>query len=140
MFIIWTMILYWIHRVAHSIDFLKKFHLDHHRYVNRIGSKSRWELNNLLLYNDTRYSTIDLWLTEVIPTFLFSLITGHWWIFFLYYVWAAFLQEYLEHKKGVNVPFFTFGDWHLKHHRHYDKNYGLFFPLWDKVFGTEIKV
>lgn len=139
-FLSWTLLLYWVHRIAHSMKFLKKFHLDHHRFISRNGnSKSKWNINNLFLYNDSTYSTIDLWITEVIPTFLFALATGHWWIFLFYYIWAACFQEFLEHKKGINLPFFTFGDWHLIHHRNFNSNYGLFFPLWDIVFRTNIK-
>lgn len=136
-FFFWTLILYWLHRLSHSLKFLKQYHLDHHRFIFKNGNtKSKWHVNNLLLYNDSMHSTIDLWLTEVIPTFLFALITGHWWIFVFYYVWAAFFQEFLEHKKGLNLLPFTFGDWHLVHHRNFNYNYGLFFPIWDIVFRT----
>ena len=91
------------------------------------------------MFNDDWPSTIDLWITEVIPTVIFSWITGQWWITVFYYLWAAFLQEPLEHKRGLNLPLLTCGDWHLKHHIRPDKNFGLFFPVWDKIFGTESK-
>jgi sterol desaturase/sphingolipid hydroxylase (fatty acid hydroxylase superfamily) len=136
-FLSWTLLLYWIHRITHSVDCVKKYHLDHHRYINtNQGSKSKWEFNNLFLFNDNKNSTIDLWITEVIPTIIFCYITTAWWIFLFYYVWAAIFQETLEHKNSFNFLWFTAGAWHLEHHKNYKKNYGLFIPIWDIIFNT----
>jgi sterol desaturase/sphingolipid hydroxylase (fatty acid hydroxylase superfamily) len=127
--------LYWIHRIVHRTLVIKHWHWDHHTYITKNGNQG-WQWNNILLFNDTWRSTLDLYVTEVIPTLLFSLMTEQWWIFLFYYVWAAFFQEELEHNKNLNIPFFTSGKWHLVHHRHPNKNYGLFFPIWDIVFRT----
>ena len=136
-FFLWTFVLYWIHRIGHKTPYVKEFHRHHHVYV--IKTITGWHWNNLFLFNDDWPSTIDLWFTEVIPTIIFSWITGQWWIAIFYYVWAAFLQEPLEHRRGFNLPLLTCGEWHLKHHRRPDKNFGLFFPVWDRIFGTELK-
>lgn len=138
-FFAWTFILYWIHRIGHKIPHIKKWHWDHHSYIVRNGSPS-WQWNNLLLFNDTWISTLDLYVTEVIPTLLFSWITGQWWIFIFYYMWAAAPQVVLEHSKKLDFPLLTAGRWHLIHHRHPNKNYGLFFPIWDILFGTYKRV
>jgi sterol desaturase/sphingolipid hydroxylase (fatty acid hydroxylase superfamily) len=132
--------LYWIHRLGHTVPFLRKYHADHHRFINRLKNKSKWEFNNLFLYNDTTKSTVDLWLTEVIPTLIFCFVTEQWWIAVLYYGWAALLQEYLEHNDKINVPVFTFGKWHLLHHKDPTKNFSLIFPLWDRIFKTNKEV
>jgi len=134
-FLTWTLLLYCIHRIAHKVKFIKKFHNAHHVYVIKFGSPG-WKLHNIILYTDDVPSTIDLYITEVIPTFIFSLITNQWWIFILYYIWAAFLQEELEHRKGLNLPLLTSGAWHLIHHKKANKNFGLFLPIWDILFGT----
>jgi sterol desaturase/sphingolipid hydroxylase (fatty acid hydroxylase superfamily) len=136
-FFTWTFVLYWIHRIGHRTPIIKDFHRHHHVYVNK--NITTWHWNNLFLFNDDWPSTIDLWITEVIPTLLFSLITNQWWISIFYYIWAAFLQEPLEHRRGLNLPLLTCGSWHLKHHNRPDKNFGLFFPVWDRIFGTELK-
>jgi sterol desaturase/sphingolipid hydroxylase (fatty acid hydroxylase superfamily) len=128
--------LYWIHRLAHKIPILLKYHADHHLFINKTGKKSKWEFNNIFLFNDTKKSTIDLWISEVVPTIIFSIITGEWFIFLFYYIWAAFFQEYLEHNDHVNVPLFSFGRWHLVHHKIPNNNFGLFFPVWDIIFKT----
>ena len=135
-FLLWTFCLYWIHRLAHRVPFANKFHQDHHLYINRNGG-TKWHWNNLFLYNDTWKSTVDLWITEVIPTLIFSAVTGHWWVSIFYYFWAALLQEVIEHNPKFDwYPLLTSGKWHLVHHRHQRKNYGLFIPLWDKLFNT----
>jgi lathosterol oxidase len=132
-FFTWTLLLYWIHRIAHVIPVLRDIHLDHHRFV--LNNDTSWHWSNLFLFNDTWISTLDLWLSEVIPTLLFSLVTGQWWISVFYYVWAAFIQETIEHNKNFNIPILTSGKWHMIHHRS-EQNYGLFTALWDKVFRT----
>ena len=133
-FLLWTLMLYWIHRLAHVLPFFRKYHFDHHKVINLNDVK--WSWNNFLLYNDTRKSTIDLWLTEVIPTIIFSLVTGQWWISVFYYLWAALIQERIEHDKNFDLPLLTSGKWHLVHHRNGAYNFGLFFSLWDRVFET----
>lgn len=134
-FFLWTLVLYWIHRIGHNTPYVKSWHLNHHSYIINHGSPG-WHWNNLFLFNDTWASTLDLYVTEVIPTLLFSLITGQWWISVLYYVWAAFFQERFEHNDNIDVPLITTGKWHLIHHRQPTKNYGLFFPIWDIIFKT----
>lgn len=124
--------------MAHKSSFLKKYHFDHHKNV--VTDDMKWKWNNLLLYNDTKESTIDLWLTEVIPTIIFCLITRQWWIFIVYYVWTAFIQERIEHNKEFDIPVLTSGKWHLMHHEKENCNFGLFTSLWDKIFNTNRRV
>jgi sterol desaturase/sphingolipid hydroxylase (fatty acid hydroxylase superfamily) len=112
--------------------------LDHHAYVNT--HETGWHWSNLFLFNDTWTSTLDLWITEVVPTIIFSAVTGQWWLCAFYYVWAAFIQEPLEHNNSINIPFLTHGRWHLIHHKNVKQNFGLFFPVWDVMFGTYKKL
>lgn len=133
-FLSWTLMLYWIHRLAHKSKWLMKFHSDHHAHVNKHGTS--WHWNNLLLFNDTWKSTIDLWLTEVIPTLVFCGIFSCWWIFVFYWAWAALIQETVEHNPNINIPMWSSGAWHLSHHKNSSKNFGLYFTIWDKLFRT----
>ena len=137
-FLLWTLLLYLIHRSMHNVPYLKEIHFDHHRYVNENYGQMAWHWNNLFLFNDNWISTADLWMTEVIPTVLFSYITGHWWILCFYYIWASLIQEKLEHNPKIDLYPFTSGKWHLVHHRNFRKNYGLFHPFWDRIFRTEL--
>jgi sterol desaturase/sphingolipid hydroxylase (fatty acid hydroxylase superfamily) len=135
-FITWTFVLYWIHRAGHITPVVQDAHRDHHKFIN-INGKTTWHWNNLFLFNDTWTSTADLWITEVIPTLIFSWITGHWWLSVFYYLWAALIQEVVEHNPKFDIfPLLTSGRWHLIHHRDSTRNYGLFLPIWDLLFGT----
>jgi len=133
-FLVWTLLLYFIHRVAHGFEWAS--HMDHHNYIYS-NSGTSWKWNNLLLFNDTWLSTIDLWVTEVLPTIAFCMITGVWEIAVFYYLWAALIQEIVEHNSNFNIfPFLTSGRWHLLHHTDDKVNFGLFIPLWDLMFDT----
>lgn len=125
--------LYWIHRLGHILPVIQDIHLHHHRFI--LCNTPNWHWSNLFLYNDDYISTIDLWITEVIPTLIFSIITEQYWILVFYYIWAAFIQESIEHNNKVDIPILTSGKWHLIHHRS-SHNYGLFNPIWDIIFRT----
>jgi len=133
-FLLWTLILYWVHRIGHHTYIIRRFHWGHHRFIN--AHETNWHWNNLFLFNNNWVSTVDLWITEVIPTIIFCYITGTWWLCILYYLWAALIQEYIEHNPNIDIPLLTSGKWHRLHHRYHNKNYGLFFPQWDLLFGT----
>ena len=140
-FLLWTFMIYWIHRAVHdfNIPYMSDFHWDHHKQVtneNTIGL--HW--TNMLLINDNIKSTLDLWCTEIIPTIVFCWLTGHWWILIGYYIWAAFIQEAIEHNKNFDwYPFMTSGKWHLEHHKDHRVNLSLFVPIWDILFKTHKK-
>lgn len=139
-FILWTLLIYWCHRGMHVIPYLRDFHNNHHNVVDDNETKG-FHWTNFLLYFDTPRSTIDQWLTEVIPTILFCMITGSWWIAIFYYVWAAVVQEHIEHNYQVNLmPFLTSGKWHLLHHADKNKNFGFLTFIWDRLFETERKL
>lgn len=142
LFLFWTLYLYLIHRWIH-VYALKYFplafdaHMDHHRYVDVHRDKIKFHWKNIFLCMDTWKSSLDVWITEVIPTILFCMLTHQWWIFVFYYLWAVLLQENLEHNEQINCyPILSTGLWHLAHHKNPDYNYGLFLPLWDELFHT----
>jgi Delta7-sterol 5-desaturase len=134
MFLSWTLILYWFHRGIHHIPQFKEIHQDHHNYVTDFQPKWNWK--NIFIWVDTWKSTADQWITEVIPTVIFCYITGYWWIAVFYWAWSAIIQEVIEHNPKFNIPLLTSGQWHLIHHRDWTKNFGVFFSVWDRVFGT----
>lgn len=137
-FMLWTLLLYVMHILAHKIPFLWYYHSDHHLQVS-LENVGKWKWTNLFLYIDTWETTVDQWLTEVIPTIFFSLITGAWWILIGYWIWSATFQEIVEHNKSVNIyPFEVSGKWHLVHHIQHNKNYGIIHPLWDIIFNTSL--
>lgn len=134
-FLAWTFMLYATHRLAHVIPGVKKIHANHHVQVH--SHSVGWSWKNLFLFVDTVESTLDQWITEVIPTLIFCWLTGSWWIAIFYYVWAAFIQEAIEHNESFDIyPFLTSGRWHLVHHSQPRKNFGVFTSMWDIILGT----
>jgi sterol desaturase/sphingolipid hydroxylase (fatty acid hydroxylase superfamily) len=140
-FLAWTLLIYWMHRLAHQyqIPLLSRFHREHHKFV--ANNKITWKFNNIFLFNDNWSSTVDFWLTEVIPTAIFVLITEQYWLGIIFYFYAAFIQEWVEHNENFSgYPLYTSGKWHLLHHTKYPCNFGILTPLWDFVFGTARKI
>lgn len=135
-FFVWTLLLYLMHVLAHTLPFLKRIHAAHHKTI-KFNNSNKWHWNNLLLYNDNWISTVDLWISDIFPTLVVAIVFNAWWVAVVYYVWAAFFQESLEHNMQVNFYPFTCGQWHMRHHQNPKCNYGLFFPIWDKLFRTE---
>jgi sterol desaturase/sphingolipid hydroxylase (fatty acid hydroxylase superfamily) len=138
-FLVWTLVIYWIHRLVHTIQFFSYFHKEHHRFVREHSIS--WHWSNIFLWNDNLKSTIDYWITEVLPTIIFSVITAQYWIICLFYLYAATVQERVEHNINFNwYPFYTSGKWHVLHHTKYPCNFGIITPLWDIVFNTNQKI
>jgi sterol desaturase/sphingolipid hydroxylase (fatty acid hydroxylase superfamily) len=135
-FLTWTLMLYWIHRLAHSVPWLGRIHMHHHRFI-LTNPPPRWRPHNILIFQDNLGSTLDVWITEIIPTVIFCYLTGAWWILIAFYIWSAFVQEEIEHNPNFDrYPLLTSGQWHLAHHFEGPCNYGIFVSVWDKMFGT----
>ena len=135
-FLAWTLLIYWSHRIAHVVPMIKRFHLAHHRFI-ALNPSPIWHWSNLFLFQDDIPSTIEVVLTEFIPTVIFCLVTNQWWILIGFYMWSAFIQESIEHNPDFNwYPWLTSGKWHLAHHRYGNCNYGIFVSWWDRIFGT----
>lgn len=134
-FLLWTLLLYWMHRAVHVLPYLKDIHKEHHRYVVR-SKEYGIALKHLLLIHKSKDYTIDLWITEVIPTIVFSLLTGQIWILVVYYIWAALLQTTVKYDTNFDVFPITWGNWTLLHYRYNTKNFGSVFSLWDRLFKT----
>lgn len=131
---------YWIHRITHMNEFLNSFHKRHHENVTSEIVGQSWDWKQIFIWIDDLESTIDQWLMEVIPTIIFCWVFNQWWLLVFYWIWAAFVQERVEHNSKLNLyPFITSGRWHLVHHKEHEKNFGVFFPIWDIVFGTNEK-
>ena len=135
-FMSWTFMLYWIHRLAHAnFAVITHYHREHHRFIHQ--HQPQWHWTNLLLYQDNWSSTIDVWLTEVVPTIIFCWLFDCWFILAGFYLWSALVQEHIEHNPKFNLfPFSTSGQWHLVHHTKGAYNFGIFHPTWDLAFGT----
>jgi len=147
LFLLWTLCIYFMHRIAHikhRLNFLHTIHLNHHR-INywKEGYRFRWYY--LFFYFGSIYASLDVFFMLTVPALFVFLIYPKVGIYILlfHYFYEVFLSEgILDHNpkiKGKITKFFAWGDYHLTHHKNWKKNYSLIITLWDYVFRT-IKV
>lgn len=141
---------YLLHLLFHKVPFLWEFHKTHH---------SATTLSPLTLH---RIHPVELIANNLVSMFTFGLITGFFdylsnhqislWSFvgvnlftFVFNVYGANLRH-----SHVKLKYFNFLEYfiispmqHQVHHsdnpKHYDKNLGSKFAVWDWIFGTLIK-
>lgn len=134
---------YWTHRLFHNIPYLyKKIHYIHH---------SSEELN---IYTTFQHHVLDVLFTNVMPVMVITILLQPT-IFFLN-IWFVYkiIEEMFGHMNiSSRASCFTQCIWlprllgielyiddHTTHHRVSKKNFGKRFSLWDKVFGTFLRV
>ncbi|MBY0516556.1 MAG: sterol desaturase family protein [Bacteriovoracaceae bacterium] len=124
---------YWTHRWMHEWKWLRKYHLAHHESQQ-----------------PTPFASLSFHPVEAICHGLFwyiiaFLIPSHalWlWVFysFMFYInmWGHTGFEFW-HKDLLVKPiqkFLNTPTHHNLHHKYHNKNYGIYYNLWDKVCGT----
>lgn len=143
-FILWTLNGYWAHRIAHmdfKYNLIRYFHLAHHTEVYpKTSFGIKWY--NLLWVWDLWKLTPDAILTETLQ----AIILSYYWpkyglpILAFHYVYEIFFADsWIDHNPNIKGPItkvFAIGEYHLKHHKKIDGNYGIYITLWDYLFGT----
>lgn len=138
-FLGWTFIAYWTHRAAHAFDFLWKFHREHHVVVYEGKFEFSWW--NLVGWVNDWKSTLDDWLTEIIPLGLYIWIfPAAWPVVIYYYIDSSLSEGILDHNPRIDVPGLAMGRYHLAHHDDMRVNFDNYTRLWDWVFGTRNKL
>lgn len=130
---------YFYHRLTHRWKLLWSYHRVHH---------SDFEMDVTTAYRFHPLENVGLLVTQIISSFLFGYSIETVAIYYTLYLPLVVAQH-------VNIKFpvwfeNTFGllfstpDFHRVHHanlEHYtDSNYGDFFSIWDRLFGTYNKV
>ena len=145
LFLFWTLCIYLIHRISHiksSRNVLYKIHLQHHRidYAKKSNRKFKWYY--LFFYFGDIYSTLDVLIMLTLPAVIIYMVFPRIgiYILLLHYIYEVFFSEgLLDHNpkiKGKVTYFFSWGTYHLYHHKVWNKNYSLLITLWDKIFKT----
>ncbi len=145
---------YWLHRFLHTIPFLWEFHKVHHsaKVLTPITFYRVHPIENFLF--GLRYSLSIGFVTGVFIYFFGAMIdiytvVGVNVFLFIFSVFGANLRH-----SHVPFSYFAFMEkWfmspkqHQIHHsrKHFDKNYGGFLSIWDRIFGSlklsnEVKV
>lgn len=124
---------YWVHRIFHENNFLWRLHVFHHSQ-NQFTGLSQFRSHPL---------------EEIIATYGTALITAlivpETIIYAKYYGYFAFIMGILNHSNIVHKPSFLDKIFitpmvHRVHHsleeRHFDRNFGFVFSIWDQIYGT----
>ncbi len=144
LFLLWTLIAYFMHRIAHfrhRLNPLYYIHLAHHK-INYLTEDRKFKWYYLLFYFGSIRETLDILLILTLPAiFLFALFPRLGiYLLAYHYLYEAFLSEgLLDHNPRIHgkvTKFFSWGEYHLTHHRTWKYNYSLMITLWDHVFGT----
>ena len=145
LFLAWTLLVYAMHRIAHwkiKGNFLRALHLAHHKvdYSNEINRRLKWY--NLFFYFGSLNATLDVIMMLTLPAVMIFLLYPRLgaYILVFHYLYEVFLSEgVLDHNPKINgfvTKYFSWGDYHLEHHKRWNCNYSLMVTVWDRVFRT----
>ncbi|PLY07817.1 MAG: sterol desaturase family protein [Arcobacter sp.] len=154
LFIVSDFTRYWLHRFLHTIPFLWEFHKVHHsaKVLNPLTFYRVHPIENILF--GFRYSLSVGFVTGLFIYFfgskigLYEVLGANIFIFIF-----SLLGSNLRHSHIPLEYFESIERWiispkqHQIHHskKHFDKNFGGYLAIWDRVFGTlkvsnEVKV
>lgn len=122
---------YWLHRFSHEVNILWAGHITHH---------SNSEYNYGVALRQNALENFYTWVFYL-PLAFFGI---PWQMFVAAYavslIWQFFVHTRMVNKMGVLEFFMSTPSHHRVHHgknpQYIDKNYGAFFIIWDKLFGT----
>lgn len=115
-----NILFYFVHRLFHSVKFLYKYHLYHHKFSEPIGLRAAYT------------HPIDYFFGNLLPLGItpFLLNVDLYTLSFIVYlsIYSTVIREHSDYSDNIH---------HLDHHKYYNCNYG---AKWlDKIFGTNRK-
>jgi sterol desaturase/sphingolipid hydroxylase (fatty acid hydroxylase superfamily) len=126
---------YWVHRAKHHFGFLWAFHTTHHSQ------------ENVNFATFARVHPVEDLIGQFVGLFLLLMLGASPLTWFLIYVALDVIGE-LQH---TQIPW-RFGPlhwvlvtprFHIYHHSidpaHHDRNFGIVFSFWDRLFGTDVE-
>ncbi|MEZ5439945.1 MAG: sterol desaturase family protein [Lysobacterales bacterium] len=146
-FLLWTLAIYWLHRwshIHHRLNPLWWIHRAHHAepYLRQDSRPSWPHWGQYLFWLGGVRLSLDVILVMTLPLLLITWIWPQFGIPLLvfHYFYEVFLSEsVLDHNPRVTgrwTHWFAWGDFHLHHHVHLQRNFGLLVCCWDWLFGT----
>jgi sterol desaturase/sphingolipid hydroxylase (fatty acid hydroxylase superfamily) len=133
--IVTDFVIYWYHRLEHSIPFLWQFHSTHHAIedLNSINQYGHW------LEGMVRFFMVTLPVSVFISTpVLTASVIG-----LIYTVWAVYNHSDVSALRLPKwlTPIFADNVYHRYHHgvkpEYHNSNYSNMFAFWDYLFGTQ---
>lgn len=125
---------YWVHRLQHASRFVWAFHSTHH---------SQEQLN---FATTTRFHPVDHFISDTlkfIPQMMLGASPMSWLPLYFTMEFLAFTQHSrIRWRFGLLSRVLVTPWFHSFHHstdpRHYNKNFGGVFSIWDHIFGTAV--
>src|ERR1043165_4515033 len=122
---------YWLHRFSHEVNIMWAGHITHH---------SNNEYNYGVALRQNALENIYTWVFYM-PLAFFGV---PWQMFVAAYgvslIWQFLVHTRMVNKLGFLEAFMSTPSHHRVHHgknpQYIDNNYGAFFIIWDKLFGT----
>jgi len=125
---------YWMHKWMHDFKWLRRYHLDHHKSVNTT------------VLTSFSFHPVESFFQAIILPILFIMIPLN--IFAILIILLVMTFSAIINHAGVEIyprnSFFkgfkkhVIGATHHDiHHRHAQKNFGLYFTFWDRWMNTE---
>ena len=133
--LVWDFFQYWVHRLLHFGFMFSIFHSFHHNAHMSVLNSFRHHPLETIFLNFALNIPVALFASVVFPSFHFEIF----WIVMT--VFALFLHADLEIPHlPVIQSVMMLPNHHRVHHsyspRHFNKNFGQYFTLWDRMFGT----
>jgi sterol desaturase/sphingolipid hydroxylase (fatty acid hydroxylase superfamily) len=124
---------YWMHRIFHHPLLFKWLHQGHHRS----GEPTPWtsfafDLPEAILQG-LFFIAIAFFIPVHFITFIAVLMTMTIWAVITHLGFELFPSSLFPNWLG---KWFIGSTYHSIHHRKYNVHYGLYFTIWDKLFGT----
>ena len=143
--LLWTFLSYWVHRAAHYPSVrnpLLYIHNFHHR-IDYSNPSPRWpRFGEYFFWFGKWQRSVDVILSLSIPCLVSAWIIGGmaWWLLPTHYIYEVFFGDtVLDHNPVINglvTHLFSWGQFHLEHHRRQQRNFALSISFWDRLFGT----
>lgn len=125
---------YWMHKWMHDFKWLRRFHLDHHKSVNTT------------VLTSFSFHPVESFFQAIILPVLFMIVPLN--LFAILIILLLMTLSAIINHAGVeiyprNLLFIRFrkhiigATHHDIHHRHAQKNFGLYFTFWDRWMNTE---
>jgi sterol desaturase/sphingolipid hydroxylase (fatty acid hydroxylase superfamily) len=125
---------YWVHRLQHASRFVWAFHSTHHAQ------------EQLSFATTTRFHPVDHFISYIlsyVPLLMLGASPRNWLPFYLATEFLGVSQHSrIKWRLGVLSKVLVTPWFHSFHHssdpRHYNKNFGAYLCVWDRLFGTAV--
>lgn len=125
---------YWLHRLMHRRPWFRHVHAGHHR--------SRQPTPYASFAFDGAEAALNAWLLPALvfvipihPAVILVILTLATTTAVLNHAGAEVLPQWWV--RGLPGAWLISATHHNLHHTHYDKNFGLYFRVWDRLMGTD---